>query len=492
MNQEFKDIIMIVSVQLEFIIGITFSLCIFVHSTTFSRNLLLVTHRRKNSSEFYNLILKYPTRRQFIHLSEAPAVSTLHLVKILADSRNASFSVSEDNIVPRHQTGAYFYSVNNPDFSKHSLGNLIKSNTGSLAIYPVYASGYQFLLCENVRKLHESILLTHLLLQTADVFTWIAFVTMLLCLSLGIAAKVGGKLNSLVFLLSPMLNQPLQVCPISLRYFLSVWMIGCWILRTSLEAELTSILTSPRPIEEIKNIRGLLNDTRQLLYPHNAVHKHHQQIVSNKLWQTLEIRNRSDKPSMLEEKISELEAFEQMLDSAAINPHISHALVTQRKFAHLGYSVFEKREFAETHRLLMSLSSINKYFQRVRCYLGPSNMLPDTAFVAVTGIDSGQYMRAFHRIAAGGIFEYWYFANNLKRIQDSGRFKNGELRKEQPLTLSLGLEDRIQNVFVGWSILFCISGLVFIGEICSKEIKKLVLYVIMLQYLAWKQAIQVQ
>lgn len=247
-------------------------------------------------------------------------------------------------------------------------------------------------------------------------------------------------------------------------------MILCWLLRTFLEAEITSILTSPRPVNEIHSIQELV-EGRQLVYELDRHANHHKQTISSKLASTLEVKSRGKKMSMLGVKITELKAFTELLKTAIVNQNLRNDLIIKDKLAHIGYATFIKNLMVKIQNSLTALSLKNKLLERTRCYLGPSNMLTEAPMVALTGPASEKYIRAFHLIADAGILQYWFSELQLTmtRIQDRNRLKNGEMIKEPSPTFPLRLHDRIRNVFVGWSILLCVGGAILLHKLSSKH-----------------------
>lgn len=156
-----------------------------IKSATSEETLSLVTHRIKNISLFQTLLLRYPTRRQFAYMANAHLMNTVLLAKVLAESRNATLLLSTGTNPEPTTSMAYMYATNDQDMSRLSLGKLLASYNGRLAIYPVFPQGYQFLLCDEVREQQESIFLTQLILQTADIYTWSGFVISLICMLVG-------------------------------------------------------------------------------------------------------------------------------------------------------------------------------------------------------------------------------------------------------------------------------------------------------------------
>lgn len=170
-------------------------------------------------------------------------------------------------------------------------------------------------------------------------------------------------------------------------------------------------------------------------------------------------------------KITELKAFSELLKTAIVNHNLRNDRVTQGKLVHIGYATFIKNLMVETQNALTALSLNNKLLERTRCYLGPSNMLTEAPMVALADPSSEKYIRAFHFIAGAGILQYWFSELQLTMtlIQDRNRLENGEMVKEPSPTFPLRMHDRIRNVFVGWSILLCVSGAILLHELSSKH-----------------------
>lgn len=104
-------------------------------------------------------------------------------------------------------------------------------------------------------------------------------------------------------------------------------MLGCWIIRSFLEAEITPILTSPRPMKE--NIQGLILDNRELVYSESYEPMHFKKVISGKLATAIMVQNKTGKYDLFAEKVSELKAFTTLLENCKVENDMYNALIAQ-------------------------------------------------------------------------------------------------------------------------------------------------------------------
>lgn len=386
-----------------------------------------------------------------------PDASILQIFKTIADARNGTIVFQSP--LESELSQVHYASTVGP--GKYSFKGVLYLHLKTASVYPTDNTGFRLVYCKDVIKQVESIFLTSLLLKTADVATWISLLLALTCIAHVAGVRPTSFIKSCINLFHPLVSQPYSIFNRRASSILIIWLFGSCFFRIYFEAELTSLVTSPRQEVLLETFTDISKSRRQLIYFNRGTPALYSNLVSK---QIVDLNK-----TLSKNELKGLQLFQTLLLKAGKSHFLGRDLVLNSSLAYISLSSFTRSVSVRAQTFLeQQFKDGPQTFKRRRCHMGKREILPTSIYYVFTGTESTQYLKTFNLIAESGIYFYWMneFILMMPRIQDRNRFDaNRNLQEMNAPVLPLAMEDRLRNVFMGWSVLTVVALIQFLYEV---------------------------